>query len=166
MVSLVHEALPEGTPLRKRRTDGDPMNRRLHQPAFVAEHRRTYERLSPRARMGVRHLWDIDRDNVQGNSVRMHPVVVPRKYLRNARAVSPDRDLSDSGDSHHGIRRCPAGNSLSFRSCNCRKPGMSCHRAWGHGTVGWLRRPGFTVGTLGLNHPRRNRNVSASGTVP
>lgn len=166
MVSLVHEALPEGLSLRKRRTDGAPMNHRLCQPAFLAEDRRTHERSSRPLPMGVRHLWDTERDNVQERSVHIHPAAIPCKSLQNRRVVSQDQNLSDSGAFHHGIRRCPAGNSLSSRFCSCRKPGTSCRRAWGHGTVGWLRRPGFTVGTLKLNHPRRNRNVSASGTVP
>ena len=163
MVSLVHEALPDGLSVRKRQMGDIRMNALPHQPTFGAKHDRAcrIQRSSQQVRARTIHLSDHGRTR-GGEILSLHtrgarPLQTPSRPI----GLLHEQHLSDGRCRHGGSRRFYTNNRLNFSALTCRKPGTSCWRAWGHGTVGWLRRPESTVGTSALHRTCRNSIIPA-----
>lgn len=163
MVSLVHEALPDGLSVRKRRMGDIRMNALRHQPTFGAKHDRAcrIQRSSQQVRARTSCLSDPTR--ARGREIlSLHTRgSCPAQTPSRPRGLLCEQDLSDLRCRYCGSRRLYANNRLNFSTLYCRKPGTSCWRAWGHGTVGWLRRPESTVGTSALYRTCRSSMISA-----
>ncbi len=163
MVSLVHETLPDGLSVRKRRMGDIRMNALRHQPTFGAKHDRAcrIQRSSQQVRARTSCLSDPTR--ARGREIlSLHtrgsrPAQTPSRPIGLLR----EQHLSDLRCRYCGSRRLYADNRLNLSVLYCRKPGTSCRRAWGHGTVGWLRRPESTVGTFALHRTCRNSTIPA-----
>lgn len=168
MVSLVHEALPDGLSIRKRRMGDILMSPSRHQPTFATRHERTcrIER-SPQTGPGSREPYmGPESDPCQNNSEPTGPGSRPAHPPSRPAGLLREPYLSDCRCRHCGSRRPHSDNRLNFGVIYCRIPGTSCRRAWGHGTVGWLRRPESTVGTSALYRTCRSSMISACGTGP
>ena len=163
MASLVHETLPDGLSVRKRRMGDIRMNALRHQPTFGAKHDRAcrIQRSSQQVRARTSCLSDpsrtCGREILSLHTRASRPAQTPSRPMGLLRK----QHLSDRRCRYCGSRRLYANKRLNFIALYCRKPGTSCWRAWGHGTVGWLRRPESTVGTSSLHRTCRSSMIPA-----
>lgn len=166
MVSLVHDALPDAWPSGSAERADVPCTHHVTNPPLPENFMRdTGDCPTMPGRANPAYGTRTEATLAKHGPVH---VLISSGSTRTERTSRPAR-AGLIGPRHWRppmISILSARNLLNCRSYPCRNPGVSCRRAWGHGTVGWLRRPESAIGTPALNPAYRNDNRSAWGTVP